>query len=264
MTCKVSCPACGLCQRECVLQKNAIQVTADGVVIDLEKCNRCGHCVAICPTGSMNHPCSLLQEEAGAPLSPEAALRFLRTPRSVRRFKPEPVPREELAQLLNAGRYPPTAKNSQGVCYVVLQGREKVEQVGRLYRRIVKGLPEDYSQKELLERPVLAGEERGFDGLFYDCPQLVFAVCDKDNPNGRRNAQFSLTYITLLAPSLGLGTCWSGQLERVACEGEHMETFARLIGLGPDKTICGCLMVGYPAVRFLRLVDRAPLEIQWS
>ena len=85
----------------------------------------------------------------------------------------------------------------------------------------------------------------------------------QDHPNWQRNAQFSLTFLSLMAPSLGLGTCWSGQLEKLACTREYMPDFARLIDLPDGMRICGCLMAGYPAVRFRRLVPRDPLEVFW-
>ena len=58
---QIQCPGCGLCINECVLQPDAITRTAGGVAIDLEKCIRCGHCVAICPHDRINRVCLLLR-----------------------------------------------------------------------------------------------------------------------------------------------------------------------------------------------------------
>jgi len=53
----VQCPSCGLCYQECRLQADAIRQTSTGVTIDLDACNRCGHCAAVCPTGNMEMAC---------------------------------------------------------------------------------------------------------------------------------------------------------------------------------------------------------------
>ena len=45
--CKVSCIACGMCERTCT--KDAIKVINNIAVMDFEKCNGCGECASKCP-----------------------------------------------------------------------------------------------------------------------------------------------------------------------------------------------------------------------
>lgn len=45
--CKVSCIACGMCERTCT--KDAIHVTNNIAVMDFEKCTDCGACATKCP-----------------------------------------------------------------------------------------------------------------------------------------------------------------------------------------------------------------------
>jgi len=261
-----SCAKCGQCYAECHLQADAIRLTNDGVSIDLDKCSRCGHCAAVCPTGQLDNPLAPLCEAVGDVLSPDAALRFLRTARSVRQYKADEVPRDVLAQLLNAGRYPQTACNSQGIGYIVVKGREKVDAIHALYDQIAGELPPDHPDFDNVNYPVQVQRERGdFDALFYGCPQLIFTISDVNNHRAAKSAQFAMTFLALMAPSLGLGTCWSGQMaSAIACTPSAMERFGALIGLPEGKQICGCLMVGYPDVTFRRLAERDPLEVYWN
>ena len=259
----VNCISCGECIRECFPQANAIAKWSGGVKIDLDLCRRCGHCSSVCPTGAMDNPLSPLLEPVKAPLAPELVLQVLRTPRSVRRFKPELVPEDTLRQLLDAGRYPSTGMNSQGISYLVVSGREKVEEIARLYAETARALPESEPLKQAFLRPVIRQEEEHFDALFYGCSQLIFAISRENFFNWQKNALFSLTYIALLAPSLGLGTCWAGQLERLATMDAYRERFARLIGLPEGMKVCACMMVGYPDVKFRRMVERDPLKVYW-
>lgn len=259
----VTCIKCGECIRECCLQADAIKTWELGVCIDLSLCRRCGHCTSVCPTGCMDNPLSPTLGEVGELASPETVMQVLRRPRSVRRFKPDIIPRADMERLLQAGRYPATGMNSQGISYLVLSGRERVEEVASLYDRTAKGLPNSEPVKEALLRPVLRREREGFDALFYGCPQLIFAVSRRDLLNWQKNALFSLTYISLLAPSLGLGTCWAGQLERLATMASCAAPFEELLALPSDMRICSCMMVGYPDVTFRRMVDRDPLTVYW-
>ena len=41
----ITCPQCGLCIKECILQNDAIKATSTGVEIDLSLCISCGHTV---------------------------------------------------------------------------------------------------------------------------------------------------------------------------------------------------------------------------
>lgn len=260
---QIKCPGCGLCIQECFLQPNAISKTPNGVEINLDKCIRCGHCVAICPHDCMDNPLSPKQEPVRTPLPVKQAVHFLRTARSIRYYKQELVPRETLAQLLNIGRYPQTGENAQGISYLVVNGREKLHEINELYCRIAQDIPESFPGYKEVKHTVWLQQHYGYDALFYDCSQLILAISDKDLRSWQKNAYFSLTFIALLAPSMGLGTCWLGLLEFLACHPDYMELFAQLVDLPKGKRICGCMLVGYPAVHFRRLVERNPLEIEW-
>lgn len=122
------------------------------------------------------------------------------------------IPKDVIERLLNAGRYPQTAKNAQGISYLVVSGREKVVQINQLYCEIARTLPEDFPLRSRVMRPVLVQEEKKTDALFYGAPQLIFTLADMDHERWKENSQFSLTFLSLMAPSLGLGTCWCGQM----------------------------------------------------
>lgn len=259
----ITCPQCGLCIKECILQNDAIKATSTGVEIDLSLCISCGHCTAVCPTDCMDNPLAPREDLIESILSPEAAERFLRTPRSVRYYEDRPVDKATLLQLLNIGRYPQTGENSQGIGYIVVSGRDKLKKINDLYCEIFRELPKDDPAYPYVEHTVWLQEHYGHDALFYNAQHLILAISDKEFSRGSKNAQFSLTFISLLAPSLGLGTCWIGLLEFLICHEAYRDRFASLIDIPADKKICGCMITGYPAVHFRRLVERAPLQVEW-
>jgi heterodisulfide reductase subunit A-like polyferredoxin len=58
-------------------------------------CNACGHCVAVCPHDALNHRYVPIEEspsiEKNLAITEAQAVQFLRSRRSIRRFKDKPV-----------------------------------------------------------------------------------------------------------------------------------------------------------------------------
>ena len=88
----------------------------------------CGHCVAICPkeaitmTGFDELPIELTNKPI---LDPDELLMAIRSRRSIRKFKDKEVSSEIVKQIIEAGRYTPSAKNSQDISYIVLDNKKE-------------------------------------------------------------------------------------------------------------------------------------------
>jgi nitroreductase len=243
--------------------RGAISETDTGVRIDLDLCITCGHCVAVCPNDEMEHPLSPRQPLMAELPSPEAAEMYLRSPRSVRFYKKEGASRQTLTRLLDIGRYAQTGINTQGISYLVVDGRDKVEALNALFcDTALKLLPEHPELARIAELIELQ-KERKEERIFRGAPQLIIALADKDHPRPRENAQFSLTFIALLAPTLGLGTCWAGYFEGLAIRDRFAAPFWNFLQLPENMRIRGALMVGIPDVLYRRLVARNPLKVEW-
>ena len=260
---EIQCSRCGSCIRECNKQMGVITLTDKGVEIELDECNKCGHCVAVCPTDSMDHPLSPRQELVGEALTPEDAEMFLRSARTVRYYKDELVPHEKMQRLLDIGRYAQTGANTQGISYIVIEGKEKIENLHKLFNsKANEACRKDPSLARLSDY-MKRQEEQKSDIVFRDAPELILALSDIDNVQGKENAQFSLTFIALLAPTLGIGTCWAGIFELLATRKEYAKPFLEFAGVPEGKRISGAMMAGIPDVKFRRLVARDPLSIEW-
>lgn len=260
----VECIRCGNCVRECHQLARAVTLTETGAKLDLDKCISCGHCMAVCPTDAMVQPKAPQGPLAGE--YPKAAdmARFLRQPRSVRVFKEGAlVPRDTMAELLDIGRYAQTAVNSQGISYLVLEGRDKMVELGNLYCQTV--IDRDICDPLRPTLPDIAREQldTGRDIIFRDAPELVVALADESHPRARDNARFSLTFIALLAPSMGVGTCWGGYFEALAMDERYAPVFHEFLGIPKGKTIGGGMMMGIPDITYRRLPERNPTEVSW-
>lgn len=251
------CIKCGLCERVCI---GAIELGENGPKIDLEKCYACGHCVAVCPVDAIDNPRSPAQEEILPKPDYDKLTNYLRSVRSIREFKKEDVAEEKLLKLLDIGRYPQTGKNSQGISYALLSGREKVEELLGIYIEEALKLDKTNSEFRGIYAVGRAAKRRTDDLIFRGAPAIIAALADRDFERGRENAQFSLTFISLAAPTLGLGTCWAGFFEDMACRDELSLPIRSYLKVPEGKMIRGVLMCGVPDVEYRRLVYREPLD----
>lgn len=260
------CVKCGLCATACPRGLIHLQPEwPESVNADL--CIGCGHCVAVCPTTAIDNLRSPLSGQipvADKPeITPEEARWYLRSRRSVRKFKPERVPRETLLKLMDIARFAPTGGNSQGLSYKVIENRMILDAVTRhtvdwMAEQAAVGVPaaKSFSQYVSVYR------NGGHDVILRDAPHLVLAMADKAFVRARENAFFSLAYVELYAPALALGSCWVGLFTAAAYAG--CQPLLKLLDLPDDKQMCGAVVVGVPAYRFQRLPDRNRLEITFA
>ncbi len=64
----------------------------------------------------------------------------------------------------------------------------------------------------------------------------------------------------IIAQSLGLGTCYIGNFYEFANESQAIH---EILAMPPDNEIMMSFILGYPATRFRKLIDRNEPEVQW-
>lgn len=244
------CVGCGNCQKDCM--KSAIKVIDKKAVVVSQGCNKCGHCVAVCPTGAVtisgfsNAP----MERGGFDrLDPDELLAAISLRRSVRRFKPDAVPDDVLARVIEAGRMSPTSRNRQDVSYIVLQdGARAVEDMAvKIFTPIL---------------PVAKIFIKGWrtyhisSDYFFKKAPLVVIVCSGD----RQNGHIAAANMELEAEACGLGVMYSGMFAVVAGVSKKIQT---AIGLRKGEHIAAVLVMGCPDVKFYRAAPKADADVRY-
>ena len=162
-----------------------------------------------------------MREDERISVSPEEALELMKSRRSIRRYTDEPVPEALLEEVLEAGRWAPSASNRQPWHFIVVRDVEM--------RQAVAEHAAYYFIKwaHVEEAPVLialCGETRN---------RVYRQFLHEDV--GLAGGQMMLQ-----ATALGLGTCWLG--------GSFTKSrFARAIDAGPDESVPAVVAAGYPA-----------------
>lgn len=153
-------------------------------------------------------------------------LENIKTRRSVRSYQDAQIPREQLEQILTAGLYAPSAKNSQLCQFTVVQGKEKLE---ALRDAIAKAIHNpDYHH-------------------FYNAPTLVIVSAPKDYPLAVPDCAVALENMFLAAHDLKLGSVWINQLGGI-CDQPEIRSILTKYGVPESHNVYGCAAIGYPAV----------------
>jgi len=280
------CNQCGLCVMVCV--RRILEQGEKGVrVTDPSLCIFCGHCKAVCPTDALVFSNLNEKEFEDAPKigelpEPSAFLQFLRRRRSLRIYKNKPVETEKFKMILEAGRFAPTGGNRQACEYVVLRGRKILDRVCTLtikslteegrrikealdrHRRLQKPLPETYITRQVYlpvwDRMARKWEE-GEDQLFYHAPALVVIhVKNEATATPEVDSGMASMQMALMAEALGLGTCFIGFL---VFSIENSSELKKALKIPMDHQAHVAFVVGYPDVKFLKLVARNLARVKW-
>lgn len=113
--------------------------------------------------------------------------------RSIRKYKPEQISREELDSVLLAGTYAPTARNRQSPLIVSVQNKEDIALMTRLNAEVWN-----------VE----------FDP-FFAAPTIIVVFADGGNKNGVQDASLVMGNLMNAASALGLGSCWVNRAKEV-------------------------------------------------
>jgi nitroreductase/NAD-dependent dihydropyrimidine dehydrogenase PreA subunit len=263
---KTKCTRCGACAAVC--PGSLILIGHDGPEErNMRACLACGHCVAVCPVEALDNLHAPLAGQVSlegyTSPTPEAAATFLRSRRSIRQYREEQVPREVLLQILDTARFASTGGNSQGLSYLVMSDREKLRRVSSatidwMEEEIYRATP----AAEYFSGIVRGARQTGKDVILRDAPHLIVALCDAEFPRGQENAHFAFAYAELIAPTLGVGTCWAGLFQRCAIAGYR--PVLDILDIPDHKKVAGGLMAGYPKHKYHRLVDRNSLDVTWG
>jgi len=137
----------------------------------------------------------------------------IRTRRSIRKYRSEPIPEEKLRTILEAARLAPSAANRQPWRFIVVQ---------------------DVDRKKALAR---VADNRTF---FNDAAAIVVTIGDPEASAGwyEKDPMIALEHIVLVATALGYGTCWIGAFDEDALK--------HLLKIPAEMKVIALLPIGIP------------------
>ena len=152
-------------------------------------------------------------------------LELMQTRRSVRGFKPDPVPEEILDQIAEAGTWAATGRNRQSPVIIKVTNRELIRKLSKLN-----------------------GEIMGTDSdPFYGAPAVLIVLADKTVPTYLYDGSLVMGNLMLAAHALGVDSCWIHRAKETFDRPEWKE-FLKEQGIEGDYEGIGNCVLGYRAV----------------
>ncbi len=206
--------------------------------------------------------------------------------RSNRVFTDEAVPRELVHRILEAGRFSPSAGNSQPWKFIVIRDRALLDELSRdctrtlgmvtriyqgrgPFRKLVKNSAAFLRPDGIDQRPMVAIQalltpqfgEKQMD-IFFGATTVIYVLV---HHMGISTPVFSTGMccqnMVLAAHSLGLGTCYAG----FGTEPVNMsKKLRKKLGIKwPYDLVATSIVIGYPAVQIDKPVEREFPQVDW-
>ncbi len=169
----------------------------------------------------------------------ESLLDFIKTRRSIRKYKDKEVPKELIKKVVEAGLYAASGKGQQSAVIISITNKELISKITKVNAEIM-GTP-------------------NFD-TFYGAPVIILVASSLKSPkmNAFADGSLALGNMMLEAHSLGLGSCWINRATEGLSSDVYKEIFSSL-GLNTDDYIgVGHLALGYPDGVAPKAADRLP------
>jgi len=123
--------------------------------------------------------------------------------RSVRAYSDEPVAKEQIQAILEAGTWAPTGMNRQPWKFIIIEDKKIIKLVSDETKILVKQMMPAYANQFSTSADVIC----------YNAPVLIFVCTEKDKQFENLNLLDSVLAtqnMFLKAYELGLGTCYMG------------------------------------------------------
>ena len=120
-------------------------------------------------------------------------LKAIETRRSIRKYKPDTIPKDVLEQILKAGTYAATGRGLQAPIIVAVTNKELRDRLSKMNAAIM-GNPEA--------------------DPFYGAPVVLIVLADKSHPTYVYDGSLVMGNLMLAAHALGIGSCW---IHRTLC-----------------------------------------------
>ena len=137
--------------------------------------------------------------------------------RSIRKYKPDPVPKEDIEYILEAARLAPSWANSQCWKFIVV------------------------TDPEVKEELASAGND-----WIAQAPVIIVACADPTRPGTKGDQEYymldigiAMEHLILAAADRGLGTCWIGAFDEA--------TAKSALGVPENIRVVASTPLGYPA-----------------
>jgi len=184
-------------------------------------------------------------------------LEAIKARRSIRKFLEKPLTDEELALILKAGSYAPSGGNSQSTHFLVLRGREKIDELRMTAVEEFAKLDEESDVYRGYANAIRRAKNEGAGYDFtYGAPVFVVLANKKGYGNAMADCALAAENMFLQAAAMGIGSCYINQIHWLT-DNERVAGTLRAMGMAEDEQVCLSISLGYSAMGELPPLERS-------
>lgn len=161
--------------------------------------------------------------------------------RSVRKYKPDPVPEETVKEILKAGLYAPSGLGMQSATMVVVKDPETVKRLSVLNAKVM-GVTSD---------------------PFYGAPEVIVVFADSGRGTYVEDGSLVMGNLMNAAYSMGVDSCWIHRAKEVF-EMEEGKALKEKWGIPESYVGIGHCILGYHEGEYPGAKDRKEGRIIWA
>ena len=150
------------------------------------------------------------------------AMQNLLNRRSIRKYKPDMLPREVIEKIAEAGTFAPTGKNQQSPIIIAVTNKALRDRMSALNAAVL----------ETESDP------------FYGAPVVLVVLAERSNPNHVYDGALVMGNLMLAAHAMGVGSCWINRARQVY-DSEEGKAILRELGIEGDYEGIGNCILGY-------------------
>ena len=151
-------------------------------------------------------------------------LKAIKERRSIRKFKPDMPPKEDIEKIIEAGLYAASGHGKQSNIIVAITNKEMRDKLASLNSEILTGDPSK--------------------DTFYGGPVILVSLADKSFPTCVYDSTLVLGNMMLAAHSLGLGSIWIHRAKE-EFESSSWKAFLKQHGIEGEWEGIGHCAIGY-------------------
>ncbi|MDR0470376.1 MAG: nitroreductase family protein [Nitrososphaerota archaeon] len=172
--------------------------------------------------------------------------------RSVREYTQEPIAKEQIETILEAGTWAPTGMNRQPWRFIVIENKQLIKLVSDETKELVKQVLPHFATQFNTDQDVIC----------YDAPMLIL-ICSEKDPQWTQinllDCALAAQNMFLKAYELGLGTCYMGFVSSL----NSNPAFLRKLGIPENYNIQVPFIIGHPKTTQGNAARQKPNIYKW-
>ncbi|MEI7527992.1 MAG: nitroreductase family protein [Elusimicrobiota bacterium] len=128
-------------------------------------------------------------------------LEVIKSRRSIRKYLPRQIKKSELAAILEAGAYAPSAHNEQSWQFTVIRNKELLDRISVKAKEVMAAQNTDWVKA--------MGQNKAFH-VFYHAPAVILVSMRTAALSPLVDCSAAIQNMLLAAESLDIGSCWIG------------------------------------------------------